>query len=150
MTHICVCKLSIIGSDYDLSPEQPQAIIWTNAGILLVGPLGKNFSEIQIEIQTFPLKKIRLKMSLAKCCSFRLGLNVLNILIGCVSWNNEVFHHHIPIFYLLLNKVSCKITKFTQTFDIVWKHLAKQNSIEYIWIPSGIILYMGSANEGWH
>ena len=77
MTHICVGKLTIIGSDNDLSPERRQAIIWTSAGILLFGPLGTNFSEILIEIQTFSLKKIRLKMSSAKCCSFRLGLNVL-------------------------------------------------------------------------
>ena len=77
VTHICVGKLTIIGSDNGLSPERRQAIIWTNAGILLIGPLGRNFSEILIEIQTFSLKKIRLKMSSAKCCSFRLGLNVL-------------------------------------------------------------------------
>ena len=78
MTHICVSKLTIIDSDNGLSPERRQAIIWTSAGILLIGPLGTNFSEILIEIQTFSLKKIRLKMSSAKCCSFRLGLNVLN------------------------------------------------------------------------
>ena len=77
VTHICVDKLTIIGSDNGLSPRWRQAIIWTNAGILLIGPLGTNFSEISIEIQTFSLKKIRLKMSSAKCCSFRLGLNVL-------------------------------------------------------------------------
>ena len=77
MTHICVGNLTIIASDNGLSPERRQAIIWTNAGILLIGPLGTNFSEILIEIQTFSLKKIRLKMSSAKCCSFRLGLNVL-------------------------------------------------------------------------
>ena len=76
-THICVGNLAIIGSDNGLSPERRQAIIWTNAGILLIGPLGTNFSEILIEIQTFSLKKIRLKMSSAKYCSFCLGLNVL-------------------------------------------------------------------------
>ena len=77
VTHICVGKLTIIGSDNGLSPERRQAIIWTNTGILLIGPLGTNFSEVLIEIQTFSLKKIRLKMSSAKCCSFCLGLNVL-------------------------------------------------------------------------
>ena len=75
--HICVGKLTIIGSDNGLSPERRQAIIWTNTGKLLIGPFGTNFSEILIEIQTFSLKTIRLKMSSAKCCSFRLGLNVL-------------------------------------------------------------------------
>ena len=76
VTHICVGKLTIIGSDNGLSPERHQAIIWINAGILLIGPLGTNSSEISIEIQTFSLKKIRLKKA-AKCGSLRLGLNVL-------------------------------------------------------------------------
>ena len=39
VTHICVGKLTIIGSDNGLSPERRQAIIWTNDGILLIGPL---------------------------------------------------------------------------------------------------------------
>ena len=46
VTHICVGNLTIIGSDNGLSPGRRQAIIWTNAGILLIGPLGTNFSEI--------------------------------------------------------------------------------------------------------
>ena len=53
MTHICVSKLTIIGSDNGLSPNRRQAIIWTNAGLLLIGPLGTNLSEILIEIVTF-------------------------------------------------------------------------------------------------
>ena len=77
MTHICVSNLAIIGSDNGLSPGRRQAIIWTNAGILLIGPLGTNFREILIEIQTFSLKKTRFQMPSAKCCSFRFGLNVL-------------------------------------------------------------------------
>ena len=44
--HICVSKLTIIGSDNGLSPGRCQAIICTSAGILSVGPLGTNFSEI--------------------------------------------------------------------------------------------------------
>ena len=58
MTHICIGNLTIIGSDNGLSPGRRQAIIWTNAGILLVGPLEIKFSEILIEIQTFSFKKI--------------------------------------------------------------------------------------------
>ena len=78
MTHLCVSKLTSIASDNGLSPGRRQAIIWNNAGILLIGPLGTNFSGILIEIQIFSLKKIRLKMSSAKCRPFCLGLNVLN------------------------------------------------------------------------
>ena len=78
VTHICVGKLTTIGSDNGLSPGRRQAIIWTNAGILLIRPLGTNLNEILIEIQTFSLKKIRLKMSSAKWRPFHLSLNVLS------------------------------------------------------------------------
>ena len=43
VTHIFVSNLTIIGSDNGLLPGQCQAIIWTNAGILWIGPLGTNF-----------------------------------------------------------------------------------------------------------
>ena len=61
--HICIDNVTIIGSDNGLVPSQRQAIIWTNAGIVLIAPLGTNFSEILIEIFTFSFKKIHLKMS---------------------------------------------------------------------------------------
>ena len=78
-THICVSKLTTIGSDKDLSPGRRQAIIWTNAGILLIGPLGINFSGILIEIYTVSFNKVHMKMSSAnaKWRLFRLGLNEL-------------------------------------------------------------------------
>ena len=90
VTHICVGKLAIIGSYNGLSPGRRQAIIWTNAAILLIGPLGTNCSEILDELQIFPLKKILLKMSSAKCCPFRLRLNVLTagVLFGFVEGSN--------------------------------------------------------------
>ena len=55
VTHICVSN---------------KAIIWTNAGILLIGPLGTNFSEISIEIHILSSKKMHLKMSSGKWRSF--------------------------------------------------------------------------------
>ena len=78
MTHICVGNLTIIGSDNGLSPGRRQAIIWTNAEILLIRPLGTNFCEIIIGIQTFSFTKMHLKMSSAKWRPYCLGLNVLN------------------------------------------------------------------------
>ena len=61
VTHICVGELIIIGSDNGFSLAlangfalgRRQAIIWTNAGIWSMGPLGTNFGEILIEIHTF-------------------------------------------------------------------------------------------------
>ena len=79
VTHICVSKLTIIGPDNGLSPGRRQAIIWTNTGILLIGPLGTNFSENLSGIQTFSFKKMPLKMSSGKWRPSCLGLNVLNI-----------------------------------------------------------------------
>ena len=77
MTHICVSNLIIIGSDNGLSPGRRQAIIWTNAGILFIGSLGTNFSEILIAILTSSFKKMHLRVSSGKWRPFCLRLNVL-------------------------------------------------------------------------
>ena len=53
VTHICIGNLTIVASDNGLSPGQRHAIIWTNAGILVIRSLGTNFSEILMEIHTF-------------------------------------------------------------------------------------------------
>ena len=99
-THICVGKLTIIGSDNGLSPGRRQAIIWTNAGILLIGPLGTNFNEILIEIHTFSFMKMHLKMSSAKWRPFCLGLNVLKrfqTFVGCLFSQVYVWEHAIKV-----------------------------------------------------
>ena len=88
VTHIRACKLTIIGSDNGLSPCRRQVIISTNAGILLIGPLGANFSDILIEIHTFALQKMHLKMSSAKGRPFCPGLKLL-ILIQCSLQKHE-------------------------------------------------------------
>ena len=76
-TQICISKIIIVGSDNGFSPSRRQAIIWTNAGVLFIGPFGINFSEILIKINIFSIKKMPLKMLSAKCRLFRLGLNEL-------------------------------------------------------------------------
>ena len=78
VTHICVSELTIIGSDNGLSPGRRQAITWNNVGLSSIEPLGTNFSEISIGIQTFSFKKMHLNMSSGKCRPFCLVLNVLN------------------------------------------------------------------------
>ena len=62
-----------------------QAIIWTNAGILSIGPLGTNVSETLIEIHTFSFKKMHLKMSSGKWRPFCLGLNELIHYLGAAA-----------------------------------------------------------------
>ena len=58
VTHLCASKLTSI------------------AGILLIGPLVTNFSQIISEIHTFSFKKMRLNMSSGNWRPFCLGLNV--------------------------------------------------------------------------
>ena len=77
VTHICVGNLTIIGPDNGLSPGRRQAIIWTNAEILLIEPWGTNFSEILIGIQPSSFRKMHLKMSSLKWRPICLGLNVI-------------------------------------------------------------------------
>ena len=65
----------LVASDNGLSPGWRQAFIWNNGGILSIGLLGTNFSEILIEILTFSFKKMSLKVSSAKWRPFCLGFN---------------------------------------------------------------------------
>ena len=67
--HMCIIN--------GLLPNWRRAIIWTNAGILLIGPLAINVSEILIEIHTFSFRKMDFKMLSAKWRPFCLGVNVL-------------------------------------------------------------------------
>ena len=55
-----------------------QAIIWTKAGILLIGHLGTDFSEMLIEIHMLSFKEMLLKMSSVKFRALGLGLNMLS------------------------------------------------------------------------
>ena len=55
-----------IGSRDDVSPVRRQAITWTIAGLLSIGYLWINFSEIRIWILSLLFKRMHLKMSSAK------------------------------------------------------------------------------------
>ena len=98
MTHICVGNLTITGSDNGLWPVRRQAIIWTYAGILLIGPLGTNFSEILNEMHTFSFKKMHLKMSSRECVNHILPCGCYAVpcsvwaLNDCFSKNNATWH----------------------------------------------------------
>ena len=70
---------AIIGWDNGASPIRRQAIISTNAGVLLIRPRGANFSEILIEIHISSFKKMHLKLPSGKCRPFCLGLHVLTL-----------------------------------------------------------------------
>ena len=103
VTHICVSNQTIIGSNNGLSPGRRQAIIWTNAGILLIGPLGTNFSEILIKIHIFSFKKMHLKMSCGIWRPFCLGLDVF------VNHCRIACHIAISIIVSYKNVLPCRV-----------------------------------------
>ena len=80
---IYVSILTIIGSDNGLSSSRRWAIIWTNAGILLIRAIGTNCNEILCENHIFSFKKMPLKMSSVKWRQFCLGLSLL--IISCLG-----------------------------------------------------------------
>ena len=62
-----------------LTPESPvrhEAIIWTNAGIMLIGSLGINFGDIWIKIYYFLLKESAFENVVCEMGTFQC-LNVL-------------------------------------------------------------------------
>ena len=91
-------KLIIIGSDNGLSPDRRQAIIWTNAELLSIGPMRTYFSENLIKMQQFSLKKMHVKMSSAK---WRLSCLCLNVLTPQYRCNyNTLSLQYIKVYLL--------------------------------------------------
>ena len=84
VTHICVNKLTIIGSDNGLSPGRRQAIIWTNAGIVNWTLGNKLQWNLNRNLNIF-MQLMQLKVSSGKWRPSCLGLNVLTN-NGLVYW----------------------------------------------------------------
>ena len=102
VTQICVGKITIIGSDNGLSPGRRQTIIWTNAGILLIGLLGTNFSEFESEFHHFHSRK----------CVWTCRLRNGGYFVSASIWNNiRSPAKPFPVRYV---KMCCNIMKRVQ------------------------------------
>ena len=129
VTHICVSNLTIIDSDNGLSTDWQNAIIWTNAWILLIGPLWRKFNGILIEIHIFPFKKMHLKMLSAKWQPLCLGLNVLTtIYIQCI---NESHYKAIQYYRMGYRPIAPRSLKYTG-FWIHKRHIFPSSCVYYI------------------
>ena len=73
-TYMCISTLTIVVSGDGFLPSRCQVIIRTNAGILLIGPIGTNFNEILIENHTSSFKTINLNMTSGKWHPFCLNV----------------------------------------------------------------------------
>ena len=155
MTHICVSKLTIIGSDNGLSPGRRQAIIWTNAGILLIRPLGTNSSEILIEICTFSFNTFENGVcEMASILSRPQWVNCLSPL-WCHCWS----HDHQCLFDCY--KVSTTLLAATPffcdlitTFKLCWAFVSAVitllgNSLIFFFSQTDWLLSLGSLPGIW-
>ena len=163
MTHICVSKLTIIGSDNGLSPGRHQAFIWTNAGILLILTWG------QISVKScakfiyiiYVYKKMHLKMSSAKWRQFCLGLNMLTNRVAYFTW----WRHQMETFSALLAICAgnSRVTgdfpaqrPVTRRFDVFFdlrlnKRLSKQSWDCWLETPSRLLWRHSNVRswDGW-
>ena len=128
VTHMWVNDLTIICSDNGLSPGWRQAIIWTNDGILLIGPLRTNFSEILIEIHAFSFKKIHLKMSSAKWRPFCLSLSVLISFLTKGTQHREPFIQHKQYHGCWLPGDTCSQSISSHISDLIFLECSSLNS----------------------
>ena len=72
-------KYTITSSDNGLAPDRRQAVIWTNAGLVVAWLLGTYFSKIITWIQTFSYINMQLKMPPTKLRLFCPSLNVFSL-----------------------------------------------------------------------
>ena len=81
--------LTINGSDNGLSPDRRQAIIWTNAIILLIRTLGTKFIQILSEMNTFYPRKFIWK------CRLRKSGNFVSVSRYWVCQGSSIFPEHL-------------------------------------------------------
>ena len=150
VTHIYVGTNNSIGSDNGLSPIRCQAIIWTNDGILLIGPLGTNCIGILNEIHRFSFKKIRLKVSSAKWRPLCLGLNVLT------KWPDYAYfqtRHHWVSHYndAIMVAMASHITGVWGVWSNVWSsadQIKHQSSAPLVFVRGNHRLPVDSPHKG--
>ena len=123
VTQICIGNITIICSYNGLSPDWRQAIIWTNAGLLLLEPLG---TEILILILAFSFKKMHFNVSSVTWQPFCHGLNVSTLhQVWCgiyeYHWCVITHNHHSPVVALTTNHGKFSST-FLQLSKILYHH----------------------------
>ena len=123
---ICFSKLTIIGSDNGLSPGRHQAIIWTNAEILLTGSLEINFSEILITIHIFSFTKMPFKMSSGNWRPFQRAIlskyNVRDLgwVLPCLFFRSVIFPVSLSkLFFIYI--ISRSYLTYVPTAYLKWK-----------------------------
>ena len=95
MTHVCVNKLTIIGSDIGLSPSRRQNIIWTDD--IVIRNLGPNFSEFLSKIHSTFIHENAFEnvaCELAASLSRPQCVNRSGFMCYICPYNPGLFHYH--------------------------------------------------------
>ena len=120
--------------------DRRQAITWTNAGILLIGTLGTNYSEILIESHVFSFKKMHLKRSSAKWRPFCLGRNVLTF--RCVTLTYYMSCSSSQ-FIMFLSVPSCTPTSGLTVYCIYTTGISTFRQCNKVWQLHQAVYHLG-------
>ena len=91
MTHICVSKLTSIGSHNGMSPDRRQVVIWTNAGIFSIRTLETNSGEIVSEIKSRENAFENVSWKMAALLSRPQCVNTVSISTWCGRYIKSFF-----------------------------------------------------------
>ena len=152
VTHICVSTLPFIVSAYGLSPGRRQAIIWTDAGILSIGPLKTKISvKMQSKFRYFHSKRwapcwphelCYLGQSMVdtipvfELCHAKFCCVITDCII-CSSWNIFQFFPWLVLAYMIYCKDASTVMNF-----LLWNHMSDDNGLAVvIWMGFRLVLW---------
>ena len=159
VTHICVSKLTGIGSDNGLSPGRRQAIIWTNAGILLIGPIGTNFNEIFYRNSCIFIQENSFENVVCEMASILYRPQCVNSLFPesmMTSSNGNIFRATGPLWGDSTGHQRIPLTKASdaELLCFLWfganRHLNQYYSNTYIYIICVYIYLSNQTCVSWH
>ena len=125
-----VVSSAIIGSDNGLPPNRCQAIIWTNAGIVLIGHRGTNFNKILIKIQQFKKKRKWLLICRLENGAILSRPQCIKKLIAN-NWNNSEFHWQRGTKFFTRNGIQFGLLIM---FRLLFSAQTDQNNGRGVWI----------------
>ena len=129
MRHICISKLTSFASHNGLSPSWCQAIIWTNAGVLLIGSLGTNFSEILIEIHTRKcIWKYHLNWKMAVILSWPQCVKLHTLTV----WAQLCAYHFYVGYWMLSGDGSAGLILGLHPANERWRHFVTTSLIGWV------------------
>ena len=139
--HICVGKLTTIGSDNGLSLVEAKSLTEP----MLIGPLGTKFREIFIEIHIVSLNKVHLKMSSGNWRPFCFLYNVLKLdSVPCSHWRKFCQHYMLYHFHHCRDAIPLRLLPFSHGYPSCLKfnsHLSFTQGLADL--DSGIRIFGG-------